>query len=211
MRPSPPRSALSWDACIRRPPAGSKSRPAFANDADFDALRLDPYLRATAAHHPDLSERLLAILAAHGRHAARPHPWRRQSQEHLVRPERAGPPRCGVRHIWRPRLRPGLLSEPSGAEKHARARSRKSARRQFQRLLPRPTWNKVTWEPPAELEARATSLLAALALARVDGKSPVEYLSEQTRERVRAAARRLVETPAATLGQFLVIWTEFSA
>ena len=69
----------------------------------------------------------------------------------------------------------------------------------------------VTWEPPAELEARATSLLAALALARVDGKSPVEYLSEQTRERVRAAARRLVETPAATLGEFLAIWTEFSA
>src|SRR5258706_15623986 len=36
----------------------------------------------------------------------------------------------------------------------------------------------VTWEPPAILEARAAALLPALFLARVDGKSPVEYLTQ---------------------------------
>src|SRR5262249_44571389 len=37
--------------------------------------------------------------------------------------------------------------------------------------------------------------LGALLLARVDGKSPVEYLSEETRRRVRDAARRLLLNP----------------
>ena len=43
------------------------------------------------------------------------------------------------------------------------------------------------WENADGLEARAAALLPALFLARVDGKSPVEYL---TRESERAAVRR---------------------
>jgi hypothetical protein len=35
----------------------------FATDAMFDALRLDPYLRAVAHRHPDLSTPILAVLA----------------------------------------------------------------------------------------------------------------------------------------------------
>ena len=48
----------------------------------------------------------------------------------------------------------------------------------------------VDWENATEIEARAAALLPALFLARVDGKSPVEYL---TRESERAAVRRCAE------------------
>ena len=48
----------------------------------------------------------------------------------------------------------------------------------------------VDWESATEIEARAAALLPALFLARVDGKSPVEYL---TRESERAAVRRCAE------------------
>ena len=37
----------------------------------------------------------------------------------------------------------------------------------------------VAWEPRATLEARAARLLPALLLARVDGKSPVEYVDRR--------------------------------
>ena len=43
----------------------------------------------------------------------------------------------------------------------------------------------VDWEAPAALEVRCAELLPALFLARVDGKSPVEYVTtEDDKERV---------------------------
>ncbi len=58
------------------------------------------------------------------------------------------------------------------------------------------------WEPRAGLAARIAALLPALLLARVDGKSPVEYLTDETaRDLVRHVAasllRRSPDTPAA--------------
>src|SRR5919106_682745 len=50
------------------------------------------------------------------------------------------------------------------------------------------------------VEGRAASLLPALLLARVDGKSPVEYLGESDREFVRIVARELLPA-ASTLEQ----------
>ena len=44
---------------------------------------------------------------------------------------------------------------------------------------------------PENLEKRTASLLPALLLARVDGKSPVEYLDEAQRSFVRERARSL--------------------
>ena len=51
----------------------------------------------------------------------------------------------------------------------------------------------VTWEPVDELERRVANLLPGLFLARVDGKSPVEYLTEEgDKERVRCVAKALL-------------------
>lgn len=63
---------------------------------------------------------------------------------------------------------------------------------------------RVDWEPPAALEARAATLLPGLLLARVDGKSPVEYLSEgPQREAVRRVAILLVLEPVERLDEIL--------
>ncbi len=54
----------------------------------------------------------------------------------------------------------------------------------------------VSWEAPIGLARRAMRLLPALLLARVDGKSPVEYLDERNRSFVRdTACRWLAQTP----------------
>ena len=64
-----------------------------------------------------------------------------------------------------------------------------------------------SWEEPSELEARAASLLPGLLLARVDGKSPVEYVTEDSqKDRVRGAARTLLIDPPYRLQQVRDAW-----
>lgn len=51
----------------------------------------------------------------------------------------------------------------------------------------------VDWESRYEVENRAARLLAVLFLARVDGKSPVEYITEDRRkDEIRRTARRWI-------------------
>jgi hypothetical protein len=51
----------------------------------------------------------------------------------------------------------------------------------------------VTWEPRADIESRAAALLPGLFLARIDGQSPVEYLTDSVdKDRVRRVARALM-------------------
>lgn len=57
----------------------------------------------------------------------------------------------------------------------------------------------ISWEPAHELEARVCRLLPALMLARVDGKSPVEYLYKQNQSHVRSIATELIEIPRDAL------------
>ncbi len=65
----------------------------------------------------------------------------------------------------------------------------------------------VTWEAPAALETRAARLLPGLFLARVDGKSPVEYITrEQDKDRVRRTARALLATPVDRLADVRAAW-----
>jgi aminoglycoside phosphotransferase (APT) family kinase protein len=67
----------------------------------------------------------------------------------------------------------------------------------------------ITWESPTGLEARAARLLPGLFLARVDGKSPVEYITaEQDRDRVRRTARALLAHPVEALGEVRQAWTK---
>jgi aminoglycoside phosphotransferase (APT) family kinase protein len=57
--------------------------------------------------------------------------------------------------------------------------------------------------PGAKLEARTMVHVAILMLARVDGKSPLAYLTEEQRTRLRAQARRRILEPASHLDRFL--------
>ena len=66
---------------------------------------------------------------------------------------------------------------------------------------------RVDWEPPADLEARAAGLLPALMLARVDGKSPAEYITlDDQREQVRAVATALLLRPERRLDAVRAAW-----
>jgi hypothetical protein len=65
----------------------------------------------------------------------------------------------------------------------------------------------INWEAPEALEARTATLLPGLLLARVDGKSPVEYLgSEDLRDIVRRAARRFLVDPPFLLSDLKNEW-----
>ena len=67
----------------------------------------------------------------------------------------------------------------------------------------------VTWEPTADLEIRTAHLLPALFLARVDGKSPVEYITQDIqRDQVRRVARRLLFDPPDGLADVARAWKE---
>jgi len=58
----------------------------------------------------------------------------------------------------------------------------------------------VSWETRESIDRRTARLLPMLFLARVDGKSPVEYLTEENdKALVRAQARAMIVNPPRTL------------
>ncbi|MGI9417076.1 MAG: phosphotransferase family protein [Geminicoccaceae bacterium] len=66
----------------------------------------------------------------------------------------------------------------------------------------------VDWEPREKIEARTAALLPGLLLGRVDGKSPVEYLTtEADKDRVRAFATARLSEPPASLAEIRAAWS----
>jgi len=69
--------------------------------------------------------------------------------------------------------------------------------------------DRVTWEPSDQLENRTAALLPGLLLARIDGASPVEYITDDTdRNRVRRAARHALLHPPETLADMCRLYRE---
>ncbi|MCB1971114.1 MAG: aminoglycoside phosphotransferase family protein [Geminicoccaceae bacterium] len=67
----------------------------------------------------------------------------------------------------------------------------------------------VNFEDPEELEGRAATLLAGLMLGRIDGKSPVEYITEPSdKNRVRAIASALLVERPARLAIYPQFWRQ---
>jgi tRNA A-37 threonylcarbamoyl transferase component Bud32 len=179
----------------------------FPTDDIFYAIRLEPYLVATAPRHPDLAE----ILVSLARRTAATHECLVHGD---VSPKNIlvgsdGPvfldAECAwygdpafdlafclnhmfLKCIWVPRARTGFL-----ACFDALSQSYLSA------------------IPEAKaVEQRAATLLPGLLLGRIDGKSPVEYLDEAQRLLVRTAARRLLQAPSASLGELKDAWQKYS-
>jgi len=174
---------------------------AFPTDALFDALRLDPYLRTLASRHPSLAEPILACLATtaatkialvHGD----------VSPKNILVNNHDGHPvlldaECAwygdpafdaafclnhllLKAVHLPAIRTPLLAQ---------------AKAFFA------TW--ICHLPGAMrmgLERRTATLLPCLMLARVDGKSPVEYLDEKEQQTVRALAMPLIKAPLPMIG-----------
>ncbi|WP_298961337.1 aminoglycoside phosphotransferase family protein [uncultured Roseibium sp.] len=58
-----------------------------------------------------------------------------------------------------------------------------------------------SWDAAGRIERRTAELLPALMLARIDGKSPVEYLDESSRSTIRAASITLLRQPKSKIGE----------
>lgn len=70
-------------------------------------------------------------------------------------------------------------------------------------------FKRVDWEDAAALEARVASLLPGLFLARIDGKSPAEYLTEDVdKALVRETAIGWLKSPPATLDALRADWSK---
>jgi len=176
---------------------------AFPTDEIFFAIRLEPYLLATAARHPVLKARLEALVErtaatkvclVHGD----------VSPKNILAGPRGpvfldaecawyGDPAFDLafclnhlllKCVWLPQAKAGFL-------------------RCFNALSDA-YLEAIAFEG---VEARAASLLPALLLARVDGKSPVEYLtSDAQKEQVRRLAYPLLERPVSKLSEVAKAW-----
>lgn len=180
----------------------------FTYDQNFFALRLDPYFGAAARAQPDCAPMLLDLIdqtAAH-KHAL---VHGDISPKNIL----AGPngpifldAECAwygdpafdaafclchllAKCVWRPASRDAYLASfDAFAEAYMAG---------------------VNWEPHAAIEVRIARLLAAILLARVDGKSPFEYLlTEQDKQRQRKFARRFVLHPAQQLAPLRAAWNK---
>jgi aminoglycoside phosphotransferase (APT) family kinase protein len=194
---------------IHRATAGNRAvAERFATDHIFHPSRLEPYLEATARRHPAVAARLMdlsrATLAT------------KQALVHgdvspkniLAGPE--GPVFLDAECAWYGdpafdlafclnHLLLKCLWNGSAAADFLEA---------F-RALAGAYLSEVDWAPPAEVEERAARLLPGLFLARVDGKSPVEYITaESDRELVRATAIPLLAEPVAGLEPVRRAWAQ---
>jgi aminoglycoside phosphotransferase (APT) family kinase protein len=178
----------------------------FRSQAIFFDIRLEPYLLATASRHAELAERLQSLV--------------RQTQAN---------PRTLVHGDVSPK---NLLVDADGpvfldAECAVWSDPCFDLAFCLKHLLLKCLWNPaviaaylqcfdalaaayldgVDWEPADGLERRAAHLLPGLLLARVDGKSPVEYLDDEAqRDTVRRVARALLLQPADNLGEVARAW-----
>jgi aminoglycoside phosphotransferase (APT) family kinase protein len=178
----------------------------FRNTDLFEALRLAPYLRQSAFRHPDLATRLVAM--ADRTAAARVALVHGDVSPKNILCGPAGPVLldaecawygdpafdlafCSAHLLLKCVWRPAHIDEYLGSFT----------------ALHLAYFPGVNWEPAADLEARAAELTAAILLARVDGKSPAEYLqAESDRSFVRTAARELITRTPTTLAELAAAW-----
>jgi 5-methylthioribose kinase len=195
-------------AAIHRATAGRADvAERFATDEIFHAIRLEPYLEATARAYPDLAPALTALVEITARTRRALVHGDVSPKNILVGPE--GPvfldAECAwygdpafdlafclnhllLKCVWRPESAAGYLE---GFE--ALARAYRAG---------------VAWEDPGAAEARAARLLPGLLLARIDGKSPVEYITaESDKNMVRKTARWLLASPVDTLPAVAAAWS----
>lgn len=177
----------------------------FPYDDTFHALRLEPYLVETARVHADLADTLLGLARdTQAHHLALVHGD--VSPKNIMLSPR-GPILLDAECAWYGDPAFDLAFLLNHALLKGAHRPADAAR--FDGLYTRIVDTylaRVTWEPRDRFEQRCARLLPALLLARVDGKSPVEYLDEPTRGTVRQAARALLLERPDILADLLPRW-----
>ena len=172
----------------------------FDTTDSFHALRLEPYLHATARRHPGLSERLIGIAEATAQNRLALVHGDVSPKNILAGPD--GPVLLDAECAWYgdPAFDLAFCLNHLLLKAVIRPEAQPALRRSFEALVTRYFDHAAAIEPRGTLERRAAALLPALLLARVDGKSPVEYLvHDWQRERVRSSSVPLVLHPVAEL------------
>jgi aminoglycoside phosphotransferase (APT) family kinase protein len=197
-----PRDGTAVGTVLGRIHAATADRPgiaaAFATDALFEAIRIEPYLLATATRHPDLAGQL-ADIAATTRSTRRTLVHGDFSPKNLLigptdpvvlDAECAwfGDPAFDLAFVLNHLLLKGAW-HPAWRGRYVEVYA----------ALVAAYRDHVDWEPWPDVERRTAALLPALLLARVDGKSPVEYLVGTSMEDSvrRFARRRVADRPQA--------------
>lgn len=178
----------------------------FATDSLFHALRLEPYLLATAEKHPELAPSLKTLAETTAKHRlALVHGD--VSPKNILIGARGptfldaecawyGDPAFDLsfclNHLLLKRLPLPHLAAPLRAAFEA---------------LKNAHLRHVRWEPRAGFERRCAALLPGLFLARIDGKSPVEYVTDEAdREAVRRYARATLTRAPKRLSEIADGW-----
>ena len=179
---------------------------AFASDDGFHALRIDAYLLATARRRPEVAAEIQALAArtaglklglVHG-DATPKNILMGPRGPVFLDAETAwwGDPAFDAASVLNHLLLKRLPVRDRAAELDASFTAFAEA------------WlDQIDYEPRADAERRTASLLPALLLARVDGKSPVEYITtDADRDLVRRTAIPLLKSPVETLDAVRAAW-----
>lgn len=184
--------AAIWRASVR----GGAWEDEFGDQTIFRELRLDPYYNATALRHPDLAGRIDSLMReSAARRVALVHgDW--SPKNFLVAGDSVMAIDFEVVHFGDPSFDTAFLINHLALKSFlqpAHKAAYQSAAFCFFDAA-RQGLEDTAWLEPATL-----AHLGALMLARVDGKSPAEYLDSGLQSRVRAVARDLILHPPATI------------
>ncbi len=179
---------------------------AFATDASFHAIRLEPYLLATGKVHVSLEKQLKKLSERTAQTRLALVHGDVSPKNILVGPQGAvfldaecawyGDPAFDLafclnhlllKGLWVPAFRAAFLDcfDALAAE----------------------YLQQVGWEQVPALEQRAASLLPGLLLARVDGKSPVEYLNLNSQKQfIREFSGQFLQYPPSSLAAVRDAW-----
>jgi aminoglycoside phosphotransferase (APT) family kinase protein len=207
-----PEVAAAVGECLAKIHAGTAHRPrvaaAFPTDRIFHDIRLEPYLETVARVHPDRAKALHALVEVTATTKTALVHGDVSPKNILVGPE--GPMFLDAECAWYGdpafdlafclnHLLLKCLAVPAAVDGFLGCFD----------ALTESYLGGIAWEPAAALEARAAHLLPGLLLGRVDGKSPVEYLTEQAqKDFVRKVARHLLAWPVDRLGAVRAVWRE---
>jgi tRNA A-37 threonylcarbamoyl transferase component Bud32 len=184
---------------------------ALGDTKSFEAIRLDPYLLATGTRHPSLAKHMhdlvnrtksIRIAAVHG-----------DISPKNILMGAAGPVFLDAEASWYgdPAFDLAFCLNHLLLKCLARPASRLQYLQSFIALFTAYR-EQINWEPREALEHRAATLLPALLLARVDGKSPVEYLrDERATQLVRSVAIEWMQTPSVDLADLALRWDKSTA
>jgi len=174
----------------------------------FHAIRLEPYLLATARAQPALAARLTdlaKITAAHRRVLVH---GDFSPKNLLIGPD--GPVVLDAECAWfgDPAFDLAFVLNHLLLKGAWKRHWRGGYLHLFERLVAAYRAH-VGWEPWVALDARTAALLPGLLLGRIDGKSPVEYLTGGTdQDAIRAFAREHLTKPVASVGDIADHWRD---